>query len=64
MNNRTKKINNNDNSTSAILDGSIINKKGQKVISFGEVVKTKTLEIFCKNFKIKNKLTILKVSKN
>lgn len=64
MNNQTKKINKNDNSTSAILDGSIVNKKGQKVISFGEVIKTKTLEIFRKNFKIKNKLTILKVSKN
>tara|TARA_B100000886_G_scaffold328591_1_gene277124 strand:+ start:3196 stop:3900 length:705 start_codon:yes stop_codon:yes gene_type:complete len=59
-----EKINRNDSSTSAILDGSIVNDKGQKVISHGEVVKTKTLEIFCKNFKIKNKLVILKVSKN
>ena len=59
-----EKINRNDISTSAILDGSIVNDKGQKVISQGEVVKTKTLEIFCKNFRIKNKLVILKVSKN
>ena len=62
--NFNEKIKKNDNSTSAILDGSIVNNKGQKVISFGEVIKTKTLEIFCKNFKIKNKLAILKVSKN
>ena len=61
--NFNEKIKKNDNSTSAILDGSIVNNKGQKVISFGEVIKTKTLEIFCKNFKIKNKLAILKVSK-
>ena len=46
----TKKIQKNDNTTSAILDGSVVDEKGQKVISFGEVVKTKTLEIFCKNF--------------
>lgn len=62
--NFNEKIKKNDNSTSAILDGSIVNNKGQKVISFGEVIKTKTLEIFCKNFKIKNKIAILKVSKN
>ena len=61
--NFNQRIKNDDLSTSAILDGHIINKKGRKVISFGEVIKTKTLEIFCKNFKIKNKLTVLSVSK-
>ena len=59
-----KKIKKNDNTTSAILDGSVVDDKGQKVISFGEVIKTKTLEIFCKNFKINKKLVILEVSKN
>jgi len=63
----TKKFNKNqkknDNSTSALLDGNIVDEKGRNVISYGEIVKTKTLEIFCKNYKIKKQLTILNVSK-
>ena len=36
------------NSTIAILDGSLKNKKGQKIISYGEIIKTETLQILLK----------------
>ncbi len=54
----------NNNSTSAILQGSIIDKRGQKVITCGEVVKTKTLKIFSQEYKITKPITILNVSKH
>jgi len=57
-----KIIKKDNKSTLALLEGNIIDEKGQNVISYGEIVKTKTLEIFCKNFKIKKELTVLKVS--
>ncbi len=50
-------------SISAILDGKMINKKGQSVIKYGEVVKTSTLQKLSKKFKIHNKMLILKVRK-
>ena len=53
-----------DNSTSAILQGSIIDRDGKKVISYGEVVKTSTLRILSKKFYIKKPITIMRVSKN
>lgn len=49
--------------TTAILDGNIIDKKGQKVISYGEIVKTSTLRILSDKYKIKNPITILRVLK-
>ncbi len=52
-----------DKTTSAILDGEIVDNKGQCVISYGEIVKTSTLSILSKAFKINKPLTILKVSK-
>ena len=52
-----------DKTTSAILDGNIVDNKGRNVISFGEVVKTSTLRIFSKKFKIKKPITIMRVSK-
>ncbi len=52
-----------DRTTSAILDGKIVDDKGQTVISYGEIVKTRTLSILSKAFKINKPLTILKVSK-
>jgi len=54
---------NNDKTTTAILDGNIIDEKNQSVISSGEVVKTSTLRIFYKKFKMKKPITILRVSK-
>lgn len=50
-------------SISAILDGKMINKKGQSVIKYGEIVKTTTLQKLSKKFKIHNKMLILKVRK-
>ncbi len=50
-------------SSTAILSGKIIDKKGQNVISYGEIVKTSTLRILSDRFKIKKPLTVLKVSK-
>ncbi len=51
------------NSTIAILDGSIKNKKNKKVISFGEIIKTKTLKILLSNFKQNKKILIMQVEK-
>jgi mannose-6-phosphate isomerase-like protein (cupin superfamily) len=56
-------VNKDDMTTSAILDGKIVNKNGQNVISYGEIVKTSTLRILSDVFKIKNPLTILRVIK-
>ena len=56
-------IKNNDKTTTAILNGNIINERDQTVISSGEVVKTNTLRIFYKKFKMKKPITILRVSK-
>ena len=55
---------NDEKSSTAILDGNIIDEKGRKVISFGEIVKTSTLKILSKKYKIKNFLTILNASIN
>ena len=52
-----------DKTTTAILDGNIVDNKGQNVISYGEIVKTQTLRILSEAFSIKKQLTILKVSK-
>ena len=56
-------VNKDDMTTSAILDGKIVNKNGQNVISYGEIVKTSTLRILSDVFKIKKPLTILRVAK-
>jgi len=53
----------NDKTTTAILDGRIVDNKGQDVIKTGEIVKTSTLCILAKKFKIKKPITILKVSR-
>ena len=46
-----------------MLDGHIVDKNGQNVISFGEIVKTSTLKIFSERFNIKKPLTLLRVKK-
>ena len=51
-------------SSTAILNGKIVDKNGQNVISFGEIVKTSTLRILADKFEIKKPITVLKVSKN
>ena len=51
------------NSSLAILDGNLVDNNGIEVISFGEIIRTSTLKILSKNFKIKKPLVILKVDK-
>jgi len=52
-----------DESTCAILDGSLVDTKGQSVISYGEVIKTNTIGILAKSFTLKKPITILKIEK-
>ena len=52
-----------DDSTSAILDGALTDTKNQNVISYGEVIKTNTIGVLSKSFKLKKSMTILKVQK-
>ncbi len=60
-----KNLSKNDNlSTSAILKGNILNNKGKKVISYGEIVKSSTLRILSDKFHIKRPITILNVKKD
>ena len=51
------------NSTTIILDGSLKNNKDQKIISYGEIIKTETLKILLKSFKQKNKILIMLIEK-
>ena len=56
-------IKKNDKTISAILNGKIVDKMGQNVISHGEIVKTSTLKKLSEVFKIDKQLTILRVTK-
>jgi len=56
-------IKKNDKTISAILNGRIVDKKRQNVISYGEIVKTNTLKKLSEVFKIDKQLTILRVSR-
>ena len=56
-------IKKNDKTISAILNGKIVDKMGQSVISHGEIVKTSTLKKLSEVFKIDKQLTILRVTK-
>ena len=60
-----KNLSKNDtSSTVAILKGNILNNKGKKVISYGEIVKSSTLRILADKFYIKKPITTLNVKKN
>lgn len=52
-----------DESSLAILDGSLEDNNGVKAITYGEIIKTSTLKILSKHFKIKKPLVILRVNK-
>ena len=59
---RIKKLLKNKNSTIfAILDGSISDNKGRNVLSYGDIIKTDDLRILSKVFKIKKKLSVVRV---
>ena len=51
----------NDNSVCAIINGSIIDKKKQIVLNFGEIIKTKTLKILSKEYAIQKNFIVLNV---
>lgn len=52
-----------DKTSLAILDGNIVDNKGQKVISYGEIIKTSTLKILSERFMVKKPITLLRVYK-
>ena len=47
----------------AILKGAVTDNKGNNVLEYGDIVKTIDFKVFSKVFKIKNRLTVLKVNK-
>ncbi len=51
-------------SSTAILEGSLVDNRKQHVISAGEIVKTSTLKILSKSFAMSKPLVILNVIKN
>ena len=53
-----------DKTSSAILGGSLVERNGKTVISYGEIVKTSTLRILYDKFYIKKPIIILRASLN
>ena len=47
----------------AVLDGSICDSSGRKVLSYGDIIKTDDLKILSHVFKIKRQLSVVKVYK-
>ena len=59
-----KKLLKNKNTTIfGVLDGSVSDDKGRNVLSYGDIIKTDDLRILSKVFKIKKKLSVVKVIK-
>ncbi len=58
-----KLIRNKKNTLFAVLKGAVSDHKGNKVLEFGDIVKPIDFKVFSKVFKIKNRLTVLKVNK-
>ena len=52
------------NSSLAILEGHILDSKGKKVISYGEIIKRSTLKILSNHFKICKPLTLMSIIKD
>ena len=61
--NFTHLIKNKKNTIYAILDGAIVDKYGRSVLSYGDIVRTNDLKTLSEVFKIKNKLSVVRVSK-
>lgn len=61
--NFVKLLKNKNTTIFAILDGSISDNKGRNVLSYGDITKTDDLRILSKIFKIKKKLSVVKVYK-
>ena len=58
-----KLLRNNNRAIFAILNGKIVDNKGRNVISHGDIIRTGTLRKLSEVFKIKGKLTVLRVLK-
>ena len=58
-----KLLNKNNQTIFAILNGKIVDSKGRNIISYGDIIRTGTLKKLSTVFKIKDKLTVLRVSK-
>ena len=54
-------IKNKKNTIYAILDGAIVDKYGRSVLSYGDIVRTNDLKTLSEVFKIKNKLSVVRV---
>ena len=61
--NFVKLLKNKNTTIFAILDGSISDNKGRNVLSYGDIIKMDDLRILSKIFKIKKKLSVVKVYK-
>lgn len=59
-----KLLNRKLNTIFAIMDGSIIDKYGRKIVSYGDIIRTGTLIKIAQVFKINKYLTVLRVLKN
>ena len=58
-----KLLNNKPNTIFAILDGSISDRLGRNILSYGDIIKTNDIKVLSTVFKIKKKLSVLKVIK-
>ena len=56
-----KLLKNKNSTIFAILDGSISDNKGRNVLSYGDIIKTDDLRILSKVFKIKKKLSVVRI---
>lgn len=56
-----KLLKNKNSTIFAILDGSVSDNRGRNVLSYGDIVKTDDLRILSKVFKIKKKLSVVRV---
>ena len=51
------------NTIFAILDGAIVDKHGRSVLSYGDIIRTSDFKSLSEVFKIKNSLSVVKVTK-
>tara|TARA_B110000967_G_C18767980_1_gene501478 strand:+ start:230 stop:925 length:696 start_codon:yes stop_codon:yes gene_type:complete len=57
-----KLVSEKNNTIFAVLNGSVCDKKKQKILSPGDIIRTGTFKKLAKVFKIDNKLTVLKIN--
>ena len=62
INNRKQILRFNNKSVTAILDGKLTNNKKQTVLSYGEIIKTTSLKILTKHYKINKPFLAMNVA--